>query len=501
MLEVVSPAEGAHLASVPLCGRDEVRAAVGRARVVQAEWAGLPLSDRVRRLGRVLPVLRERCDEIVGSIVAETGKAEPEALAEVAVVTDLVRYYLADAEHILRSRRVPTGWLLGKSATVHREPYGVIGVISPWNYPFILVMSPVMTALFAGNGVVVKPSEHTPLTGLLVPRILADAGIPEGLASVVTGDGTTGAELIAAGIDKVAFTGSPHTGRRIMAKAAEHLVPVSLELGGKDAAIVLEDADLDRAAAGVVFGAFFNAGQTCVSIERAFVVEAVFDAFVERVCHLAAALRTGAAGEFDVGPITTPQQLAVVERHIDDAVSKGARVLTGGERADPAANLVLPTVIVDVTSDMAVLRDETFGPVLPVVRVADEEEALRHANEGAYGLFASVWTGDRRRGEALARRIRAGGVSVNDVLTHYAVPGLPMGGVGSSGFGRTGGREGLEELTRTHTVLTHRWGLGKRELYWFPYRARTSELLRGVVTWRTGGGIGRLVRAFLGREP
>lgn len=496
-LRVRRPADGSVLGEVPVVGTEAVRAAVDRGKTVQRDWRSLALKDRIRRMAGLLPVLARRSEDIARVIRDETGKPETEALAEVAVVIDLVRHYANVAPRVLRPRRVGTGWLIGKSASVRMEPHGVVGVISPWNYPFILVMDPTVAAAFAGNAVVIKPSEYTPFTALLVGELFEEARLPEGLVQVVTGDGATGAALVTAGVDKVAFTGSTAVGREVSKLAAQHLLPVQLELGGKDPAIVLADADLDRAAAGITFGAFFNAGQTCISVERVYVVDEVYDDFVDRLVRSAKALRAGTGEGVDVGPLTTPEQMEVVEAHVGEAIHSGAVALTGGSRADPAANVFQPTVLVEVTREMAVLRDETFGPVVSVVRVADEEEAVERANLGRYGLFASVWTGDVARGERVARRLRAGGVSVNDVLSHYAVPGLPMGGVSDSGFGRARGEEGLREMSRTRSILVRRFGPA-REPYWFPYRQSTAELVRGIVAWRGGLGVGRLLRWILG---
>jgi acyl-CoA reductase-like NAD-dependent aldehyde dehydrogenase len=357
----------------------------------------------------------------------------------------------------------------------------------PWNYPFIMVMDLLSPALFAGNALVVKPSEYTPWTAQLLPELFAEAGFPEGLVQVVTGDGSTGAALIGAGVNRVVFTGSTATGRKVGAAAGEALVPVTLELGGKDPAVVLEDADLDRAAVGVAYAAFFNAGQTCLSVERALVVDSVYDAFVEKACAYAETLRVGTGPDRDVGPMVTPEQLAIVERQVRDAVEKGAKALTGGRKAPEGGQLYMPTVLVDVDDSMAIMKEETFGPILPIVRVADEEHAVAEANSLGYGLFGSVWTGDTERGLRVARRIRAGGVSVNDSLSHYAVPGLPVGGVGESGFGNRRGVEGLDEMSRVRTVLVHRWG-PRRELWWFPYTAGKMRLFRALLDWRSSPG-------------
>jgi len=376
-----------------------------------------------------------------------------------------------------------------------------VGAITPWNYPFILVMDCVTPALFAGNGVVVKPSEVTPLTALLVPRLLEEAGLPGGLVQVVPGDGATGRALVQAGVDRIAFTGSTATGRKVMEAAASTLTPVTLELGGKDAAIVLEDADLERAARGIVFGAFFNAGQTCISVERVYVVRSVYQPFVERVTELARALRVGSGENADVGPIIAPAQMGIIERQVDAALAGGARALCGGGRAS-GSPFYPPTVLVDVDESMEVVREESFGPLLPIVAVEDEAEAVRRANSTPYGLFASVWTGDRRRGLATARKLRAGGVSVNDVLSHYGVASLPMGGVGDSGFGRRRGVEALDDMTRTRTLFADRAGL-RRETYWFPYSTESVRVMRALVQWRARGGLGglaALIRGLLGKE-
>lgn len=487
--------------SAASAGPGEVRAAVAAARAAQAGWARRSAAERARVMREAARVLGRRCDEITACIRQETGKPPVEALAEVLVSVDLIRYYARVAPRHLRTRRAGTGWMVTKAGWVEREPLGVVGAITPWNYPFILVMDCVTPALFAGNGVVVKPSEFTPLAALLVPRLLEEAGVPPGLVQVVPGDASTGRALVEAGVDRLAFTGSTATGRKVMEAAASTLTPVTLELGGKDAAIVLEDADLERAARGVVFGAFFNAGQTCISVERAYVVRSVYQPFVERVAELARSLRTGTTEDVDVGPMITPAQLGIVERQVDAALSDGARALCGGRRA-PGSPVYPPTVLVDVDGSMAVVREESFGPLLPVIAVDDEGEAVRLANASPFGLFASVWTRDRERGVRVARMLRAGGVSVNDVLSHYSVPSLPMGGVGDSGFGRRRGVEALDEMTRTKTLFADRSG-ARREFYWFPYSTRSARVMRALLQWRARGGPGgvaKLVRGLLGKE-
>jgi acyl-CoA reductase-like NAD-dependent aldehyde dehydrogenase len=445
-----------------------------------------------------------RAGELADLIHAETGKPEIEALSEVVVVLDHLGHLARIAPRELRPRRISPGWVLWKRAYTVPEPWGVVGVIAPWNFPLLLTAEPVITALMAGNGVVLKPSEYAPFSALRLQELARGVGLPEGLLGVVTGGAATGQALVTGGVDRVVFTGSSATGRRVMAAAAEGLVPVTLELGGKDAAIVLEDADLDRAARGVVWGAFYNAGQACLSVERVYVVEAVHDTFLAKVAARTRELRAGWGPGTDVGPMVTPFQLAIVEEQLTDALARGARIVVGGGRTDPASNTLLPTVLMNVDDRMKLMREETFGPLLPVVRVRDQEEAVARVNQGGYGLYASVWTGDRRRGEELALRIRAGGVSVNDVISHWSIPGLPVGGVGESGFGRSRGREGLRELSRLKSVMVDRGGLA-REPWWYPYTPGGLRLARATASWRRYRGVKGLVagawRVLAGGDP
>lgn len=495
VIRVSRPSDGSLVGELAVTSRHELPRRVARARAVQVGWGSLEPGDRVRRLRSFLTALGARGREIEETIVAETGKPRMEALLEVMTVTEQLRYYLRVAPPFLRSRRVSTGWLAWKRAYVVREPLGVIGVISPWNYPFVLSMTPVLTALFGGNAAILKPSEHTPYTGLLAEDLARDAGLPDDLVQVVVGGGPTGEALVRAGVDKIFFTGGAGTGRSVLAAAADSLTPAVLELGGKDAAIVLEDADLERTARGIVWGSFVNAGQTCIGVERAYVVEEVFDAFLREVLVQVRRLKAGSAPDLSMGPMTTGAQLHRVEAQLDDAISRGAVVVAGGCRTDPASNVLEPTVLTNVDPGSLVLREETFGPLLPLIPVKDAEEALRQANSGAFGLSASVWTRDRARGEELAHRIRAGSVCVNDALTHYAIPGLPFGGVGESGYGRCKGLEGLAELTRTRSVVVDLPGL-KREPWWFPYSKTTERLLRGVFLLRWKGIIRGIPRLF-----
>lgn len=487
VIRVLRPSDGSLVGELAVTPAHEVPERVSRTRSVQVGWASLPARDRGRRLRGLLEAMEGRVQEIEDFIVAETGKPRVEATVEVMTVVEQLRYQLRHAPALFRPRRVSTGWLIWKRALVQRESLGVIGVISPWNYPFMLSMNPTMTALFGGNGVVLKPSEFTPYTGLLVEDLARDAGLPDGLVQVVIGGGETGEALVRSGVDKVFFTGGPRTGRFVLAAAAETLTPVVLELGGKDPAIVLEDADLERAARGIVWGAFLNAGQTCISLERIYVVDQVYDAFLRAVLIQVRGLRAGSSPDSEVGPMTTPAQLGWVEAQLAEALEGGATVLAGGARTDPASNVLEPTVLTDLDPESGILREETFGPVLPLVRVKDQEEAIQKANALPLGLSASIWTRDRSRGISLAQRLRVGAVSVNDALTHFGIPGLPFGGVGESGFGRSNGVEGLKEMTRTRSILVDRLGL-KREPWWFPYSRSTRRLLKGTLLLRLKGG-------------
>ncbi len=491
-LRLSNPATLAPLGELEIADVADVEAALSRARKAQAEWGSASFAERSRVLERAIRVLVEEQDAFVDVIVQETGKPREEALAiEVLSACDSLQWYAKHASRVLADRSVPLHLLKTKKLKISYRPLGVVGIITPWNFPFLLALNPTAQALVAGNAVLLKPSEVTPFSGRLVEQVFAKAGLPDGLLQVLVGDGATGAALVEAGVDKISFTGSVATGRRVAEACGRQLIPCTLELGGKDPMIVCADADLERAAAGAVYGAFANAGQVCVSTERVYVVDSVADEFTRRVVAETAKLRQGPEGESDVGAIIHEPQLGVIERHLADAVARGARVLSGGRRNPNFAGLYFePTVLADVNHEMLVMRDETFGPVLPIMRVRDEEEALRLANDSHYGLNANVWTRDKRRGTELAKRIESGSAVVNDCMLTYGVAESPFGGRKQSGIGQVNGEAGLKSYCYAQSITIDRFG-AKSEFLWFPYTRRKGEWMKRALRIVFGTRLGR----------
>jgi betaine-aldehyde dehydrogenase len=461
-----------------------VRAAVGRLRGNQPAWEALGPSGRGEWVGRLRDWLFDNDERVAELLQRETGKPWQEASLEVPFAIDLIEYYRKRAGKFLAdSHPRPQDLLIAsKKLTIAYRPYAVVGVICPWNNPVLLALADAVPALLAGAAVAVKPSELTPLTtGEIVRGWREEVGAP-GVLECLTGAGGTGAALVEEA-DFIQFTGSTRTGRKIAQRAAERLIPYNLELGGKDAMIVLADADLERAANAAVWGAMFNSGQACTSVERVFVEDAVHDEFVALVAGRVRGLRQGADGkrfETDIGSLSSQAQLAIVERHVSEALANGARALIGGKRADMPGAFFEPTVLVDVEPSMRCMREETFGPTLPVMKVNDVEEAIRLANDSSYGLSASVWTRNRARGEQIARRLEAGAVNVNDMFVNVFSLPIPQGGWKQSGVGaRLGGAHGIRKYCRPQSITATRL-TPRSELLWYPYTALKSKLFLRV---------------------
>lgn len=446
----LNPRDGSVLASYPVHDAEAVQAAVGRAQLAAHWWAGLGFAGRSKLLRQWAALLTRRMSELCEVVSAETGKPRTDAQLEVVLAIDHIVWAAKHARGVLGPHhRAPGMLLVNFTASVQYEPLGVIGVIGPWNYPVFTPMGSIAYALAAGNAVVFKPSEYTPGVGTWLADSLREVITDQPVLQVVTGLGATGAALSRAGVDKIAFTGSANTGRKVMAACAETLTPVVIEGGGKDSLLVDEDADLDSAADAAVWGGMSNAGQTCVGIERVYVHQNVYDEFVAKVVAKSTELKAGADVNDKVGPITMPSQIRVIREHIDDALRRGGKALVGG--ADAVGDrFVQPTVLVDVPEDSRAVTEETFGPTLTVAKVRDMDEAVTRANATRYGLGNAVFS--KRRGTELARRLRSGMVSVNSVIAFAGVPSLPFGGVGDSGFGRIHGADGLREFARPKAI-------------------------------------------------
>jgi acyl-CoA reductase-like NAD-dependent aldehyde dehydrogenase len=498
----VNPATGEVLRELECAGEREVQAAVARARAAQSAWAEMGVKSRVAVLREFQRKLQEKKSEIAEAITREAGKPVAEALTtEVLVVLDATRFLIDNSYRLLRDEPVPHGNLATKlkSGRLVREPYGVVGIISPWNYPFSIPATETLAALVAGNAVVLKPSEVTSLVALELESLLHAAGVLPNVFQVMVGDGATGAALIHGEINKLVFTGSVATGKRIAAAAAERLLPVVLELGGKDPMLVLDDADVDVASSAAVWGAFVNAGQTCLSVERCYVHRSLYQEFLRASAEKTKKLHVGHGLDraTDLGPMIHERQLRIVEAHVDDAVARGARVLAGGSRLpELGKNFYAPTVLADVTHEMSIMREETFGPVLPVMAFDSDKEALQLANDSEYGLAASVWTRDRARGECLARRIQAGTVMVNDVVSCFGISEAPHGGVKSSGVGRAHGRFGLEEMVRLK-YLDSDLMPGMKKVWWYGYGESFARQMEGFVDFQFARGLRARVRGML----
>jgi len=480
-----NPSTGEVLGEVPEQGADEVRAAVARAREAQRKWAKLGVRERAHRVLAFRDVIVRRADELCEAISREGGKTRSEALSmEVMLVADLATYFAKRAHKILAPEPIALHLLKTRGSYLHYAPRGVVGIIAPWNFPFSIPMGEAVMALLAGNGVVIKPSEMTPLIALKAKELYDSSGLPIDLLQVVTGRGGAGAALIDAGIDYCIFTGSTATGRKVASACGERLIPCTLELGGKAPAIVCADADVERTARALTWGAFANAGQVCVSVERVYAHESVYEELLRKIVEKTAKLRQGdpSRAEVDVGAMTWDRQVQTVEERVAQAVSSGARVLAGGKRHGDDGLFYEPTVLADCKQEMDVMRKEIFGPVMPIMKVRDEEEAVRLANDSHLGLMAYVFTKDTQKGKRIAERIESGSVMVNDCLLTYGAPETPWGGVKQSGLGRTHSAQGLRDLCEIRHVNYDRLTL-KRELWWYPYSEKMYQRTLQAIRW------------------
>jgi acyl-CoA reductase-like NAD-dependent aldehyde dehydrogenase len=498
-IEVHCPADGRLVGAVADLGAEQVAAIAADLRRAQPEWEAIGPEARGRHLLNWLDWILDNEQRILELVQAESGKSWGDTQIETMVAVEVINYYVKHGAEFLadQSFRPHGPPAATKRLRVHWHPYELVGLIFPWNYPLGMPMMDVPGALMSGAAVMVKPSEFTPLAWTEVTRgFREEIGAPPVLASV-TGAGATGVAVVDQ-VDKIMFTGSTRTGRKIAIRAAERLIPVSLELGGKDAMIVLSDADLERAVGGAIWGGTFNAGQSCIATERIYVEEPVYDEFVFKLTEKVSALRQGmdAPGEFktEFGAMANQSQLEIVERHVEDAIDKGARALTGGKRGERGL-FYPPTVLVDVDHTMACMREETFGPTLPVMKVANEDEAISLANDSSYGLGGSVWTSDLDRAERVARQLETGAINVNNAMINAFQFGLPFGGWKDSGIGsRFGGPNGILKFCRSQAFVSERINL-KSEMHWYPYTARRSKLqgvlvrMLGAHDWRRRLGL------------
>jgi acyl-CoA reductase-like NAD-dependent aldehyde dehydrogenase len=490
-ITVRNPATLAQVAELPVTSAAEVAAAAARARKAQSVWQAKSFAERAKLLYRFRDLLIDEQERLVDIVTSESGKPRAEVYGnELFYVCDVIGFWAKNAEKFLRPRRIRPHLFMFKTKKVlsTHYPLGVIGIISPWNFPLVLTAGDAVPALMAGNAVLIKPSELTPLTALFVAELAQKAGFPADLLQTVIGAAETAQALID-NVDMIAFTGSVEVGKLVAQHAAERLVPVSLELGGKDPAIVLKDADMERAANACVWGALMNSGQVCTSIERIYVEEPAYETFVAKVVERVRALRQGASHEeVELGSMSSEEQFKKVTAQVDEAIAKGAKALTGG-RANPRFSgfFYEPTVLVDVTHDMAVAREETFGPVIPIIKVRDADEALRMANDSRYGLDACIFTRDKQTAAWMTDRLHTGTVCINDGLVNYIIPDTPMGGVKDSGFSRRHGAEGIRKYCQQKTVVMDRFGL-KSDFPWFPASRKKTEQMRRLISllWRSG---------------
>lgn len=486
-LQLRSPVTLEPIGELVCANTEDVANAIAKARTAQPAWAATPMSERTAIVERALKIVLERQDEIIDTVVRETGKARTDAMSmEVFSVADQLCYYAKNAPKFLKSHKRKVHGMLGlmKQLRIVYKPLGVVGLITPWNGPFVLVMNQATQALLAGNTVVAKGSEVTPFSAKLAEDIYRQAGLPDGVLQVLLGDGETGAAIVDGGVDKVSFTGSVATGRKVAQACAGQLIPCTLELGGNDAMIVCADADLDRAADGAWVGSCMNTGHYCCGTERIYVVESVYDEFLKLVLEKGKHLRQGQSHGWDedIGAVFWDRQMSIIESHVEDARAKGATIHMGGGRNESLPGLYyLPTVITEVDNTMDIMQFETFGPILCIQKVKDEAEALALANDSEFGLNGNVWTQDKEKGYELACAIDTGSCSVNDMAVSYGIPAAPFGGKKSSGVGQVNGKKGLRGYCHEMPIVIDRFG-GKMQ-NGYPYSAASAEGMKKLMNF------------------
>ncbi len=494
--ELVSynPATGAEVGRVPIMSAGDVAAAVARGREAFGKWRLTSFDERKRLVMQAREMILADIDGIAQLISAESGKPFGEAISmEIAPVLDLTQYFARNAEKILRPAKIGIGLygLMGRSSKIVYHPLGVVGIIPAWNFPFSIPLGEAVMALMAGNTVVIKPSELTPMVGLKICEIFEKACLPDGCVQIVSGGGATGAALVDAAPDKIMFTGSVATGKKIAAAAAKHLTSCVFELGGKDPMIVFADANLELAAGAAVWGAFCNSGQACSSVERLYVQESVADELTRKIVKKTLELKQGSGENKDIsiGAMSSERQIAIVEDHVEDFRAAGAKIETGGGRNAALEGLFFePTVITGAHNDMRAMQEETFGPTLPICTFSNEEDAIRLANDSEFGLTASVWTRDKAKGKRVAEKIEAGSVCINEVLYTHGIGQTPWGGFKNSGRGRTHGREGLMELVQPQHIHINHLAL-LPDAWWMPYSPNAVATFRKMTTTFASGSL------------
>ena len=498
-LPSIDPATGKILKTFEKTSPQSVPALLGKTRVAQAEWAKWPLEKRCAQLKVLRAKMLEAREELTDAVVRESGKPRTEAkFADVFVSLDSADYFMKNASKMLAPESVPHHSLAAKAKTgrLVYEPLGVVAIISSWNYPLAIPMSQIIAAVVAGNGVMCKASDFTPECGEWIGRLFREAGFPADLVTILQGGGDVGQALIEARPDKVFFTGSVFTGRHVAEACAPLLIPSVLELGGKDAMLVLGDADLEMASSAAVWGSYSNCGQVCLSVERLFVEEAVSEAFIAKCVEKTKKLRLGRGSDpnTEIGPMIRPQHVQRMSELLADAVQQGARVVCGGRpRPDLGPNFFEPTVIVGVESSMKLFQDETFGPIMAIQMVKDAREALRRANDSEFALSASIWTNDLEGGQRMARELRVGVVMVNDLISGFAIAEAPHGGCGLSGWGRTHGKAGFQEMVHVKYIDVDRMPWIEKP-WWYRYGADVERAADAFLEFSFADGIVRRLR-------